>query len=103
MGDMVTLDGKGESCFFEGRVIDLRCNSIEGARVTPRNYAKRRSTSGFSGDFFGSLLRLDARLLDVAIAVRIVRPDVETRQFGLSLPFPWPDLNSKLTLARARH
>ena len=33
MGDMVTLDGKGESCFFEGRVIDLRGNSIEGARI----------------------------------------------------------------------
>ena len=33
MGDMITLDGKGGSCFFEGRVIDLRGNPIEGARL----------------------------------------------------------------------
>ena len=33
MGDTITLDGKGESCLFEGRVIDLHDNPIEGARL----------------------------------------------------------------------
>lgn len=33
MGENITLDGKGESCLFEGRVLDLQGNPIEGARV----------------------------------------------------------------------
>ncbi len=33
MGDVISLDGKGESCLFEGRVIDLEGNPIEGACV----------------------------------------------------------------------
>lgn len=31
MGDNITLDGKGESCLFEGRVLDLEGNPVEGA------------------------------------------------------------------------
>ena len=33
MGDIISLDGKGESCLYEGRVIDLHGNPIEGAMV----------------------------------------------------------------------
>ncbi len=33
MGDCISLDGKGESCLFEGRVIDLHGNAIQGACV----------------------------------------------------------------------
>jgi hydroxyquinol 1,2-dioxygenase len=33
MGANITLDGKGESCLFEGRVLDLEGNPIEGTRV----------------------------------------------------------------------
>lgn len=33
MGANISLDGKGESCLFEGRVVDLDGNPIEGARV----------------------------------------------------------------------
>ena len=33
MGDTICLDGKGESCLFEGKVIDLHGNPIKGARV----------------------------------------------------------------------
>lgn len=33
MGDCISLDGKGESCLFEGRVIDLDGNPIEGACI----------------------------------------------------------------------
>jgi catechol 1,2-dioxygenase len=33
MGAQVTLDGKGESCLFEGRVIDVHGNPVEGARL----------------------------------------------------------------------
>lgn len=33
MGDNISLDGKGESCLFEGKVIDLHGNPIEGACV----------------------------------------------------------------------
>lgn len=33
MGDTISLDGKGESCLFEGRVLDLDGNPIEGAVV----------------------------------------------------------------------
>ena len=33
MGDRISLDGKGESCLFEGRVLDLDGNPIEGAVV----------------------------------------------------------------------
>jgi len=33
MGDTITLDGKGESCLFEGRVIDLEGKPIEGAKI----------------------------------------------------------------------
>lgn len=33
MGDKISLDGKGESCLFEGRVVDLDGNPIEGATV----------------------------------------------------------------------
>ncbi len=33
MGDTISLDGKGESCTFEGRVLDLDGNPIEGAII----------------------------------------------------------------------
>ncbi len=33
MGDTISLDGKGESCLFTGRVIDLDGNPVEGAVV----------------------------------------------------------------------
>ena len=33
MGDNISLDGVGESCVFEGRVIDLQGKPIEGARI----------------------------------------------------------------------
>lgn len=33
MGDTISLDGKGESCLFEGRVVDLEGRPIEGACV----------------------------------------------------------------------
>lgn len=33
MGDNISLDGKGESCLFEGRVTDLEGNPVEGACV----------------------------------------------------------------------
>jgi hydroxyquinol 1,2-dioxygenase len=33
MGDTICLDGKGESCLFEGKVIDLHGNPIAGACV----------------------------------------------------------------------
>ncbi|WP_438392816.1 hypothetical protein [Caballeronia sp. DA-9] len=33
MGSRISFDGKGESCLFEGRVIDLRGNAIAGARL----------------------------------------------------------------------
>ena len=33
MGDNISLDGKGESCLFEGRVLDLEGNPIAGAMV----------------------------------------------------------------------
>lgn len=33
MGDNISLDGKGESCLYEGRVIDSDGNPIEGATV----------------------------------------------------------------------
>ena len=33
MGDTISLDGKGESCIYEGRVIDLDGNPIAGARI----------------------------------------------------------------------
>lgn len=33
MGEDICLDGKGETCLFEGRVIDLHGSPIEGARV----------------------------------------------------------------------
>lgn len=33
MGDSISLDGKGESCLFRGRVIDLGSSPIEGAVV----------------------------------------------------------------------
>lgn len=33
MGDTISLDGKGESCLYEGRVIDLHGDPIEGARI----------------------------------------------------------------------
>mgnify|MGYP001030261692 CR=1 FL=1 len=33
MGDNISLDGKGESCLFEGRVLDLDGNPIAGATV----------------------------------------------------------------------
>ena len=32
-GDTISLDGKGEPCLFEGKVIDLHGNAIEGACV----------------------------------------------------------------------
>lgn len=33
MGDNISLDGKGESCTFEGRVLTLDGDPIEGARI----------------------------------------------------------------------
>ncbi len=33
MGEVISLDGKGESCLFEGRVIDLHGEPIEGATI----------------------------------------------------------------------
>lgn len=33
MGDTISLDGKGETCLFEGRVLDLDGNPIDGARI----------------------------------------------------------------------
>lgn len=33
MGSNISLDGKGESCLFEGRVLDLEGNPIAGARI----------------------------------------------------------------------
>lgn len=33
MGDNISLDGKGESCLFEGQVLDLDGNPVEGATV----------------------------------------------------------------------
>jgi len=33
MGETISLDGKGESCLFEGRVIDIHGEPIEGACV----------------------------------------------------------------------
>jgi len=33
MGGCISLDGKGESCHFLGRVLDLAGNPIEGARI----------------------------------------------------------------------
>ena len=33
MGDTISLDGKGESCLFEGRVLDLAGTPVEGAIV----------------------------------------------------------------------
>lgn len=33
MGDCISLDGKGEPCLFEGTVIDLHGNAIQGACV----------------------------------------------------------------------
>lgn len=33
MGDNISLDGKGEPCLFEGKVLDLRGTPIEGACV----------------------------------------------------------------------
>jgi hydroxyquinol 1,2-dioxygenase len=33
MGEVICLDGKGESCLYEGRVLDLDGNPIEGARL----------------------------------------------------------------------
>ena len=33
MGTDISLDGKGESCLFTGRVLDVHGNPIEGARI----------------------------------------------------------------------
>lgn len=33
MGDKISLDGKGDSCLFEGRIVDLDGKPIEGARI----------------------------------------------------------------------
>jgi hydroxyquinol 1,2-dioxygenase len=33
MGDTICLDGKGESCLFIGRVLDLEGKPVEGARI----------------------------------------------------------------------
>lgn len=33
MGDSINLDGKGESCLFEGRVIDIHGEPVEGACI----------------------------------------------------------------------
>ena len=33
MGDTISLDGKGENCLFEGRVLDLKGNPVAGAKL----------------------------------------------------------------------
>ena len=33
MGDNISLDGKGESCLYEGRVVDIYGEPVEGARI----------------------------------------------------------------------
>ncbi len=33
MGDSIVLDGKGETCLYTGRVLDLNGQAIEGARI----------------------------------------------------------------------
>jgi hydroxyquinol 1,2-dioxygenase len=33
MGDCISLDGNGESCLFDGRVIDIHGEPVEGARI----------------------------------------------------------------------
>jgi len=33
MGANISLDGKGESCLYEGRVLDLDGNPVEGAQI----------------------------------------------------------------------
>ncbi|MFH6565642.1 dioxygenase family protein [Pseudomonas kulmbachensis] len=33
MGDAISLDGKGEICLYEGRILDLQGNPIEGAHI----------------------------------------------------------------------
>jgi catechol 1,2-dioxygenase len=33
MGAAISFDGKGQSCLFEGRVVDLRGNPVSGARL----------------------------------------------------------------------
>ncbi|MEQ8306130.1 MAG: intradiol ring-cleavage dioxygenase [Hoeflea sp.] len=33
MGDNISLDGKGESCLFEGRIVDLDGKSVSGAKL----------------------------------------------------------------------
>ncbi len=33
MGDQISFDGKGESCLFEGRVLDLNGNPVAGAKL----------------------------------------------------------------------
>lgn len=33
MSDVISLDGKGESCLFEGRVVDLEGQPVEGAKI----------------------------------------------------------------------
>lgn len=33
MGDNISLDGKGESCLFQGRVLDLNGDPVAGARI----------------------------------------------------------------------
>ncbi|KGF69499.1 6-chlorohydroxyquinol-1,2-dioxygenase [Hoeflea sp. BAL378] len=33
MGEMISLDGKGESCLFEGRVLDLDGKPVKGAKL----------------------------------------------------------------------
>jgi hydroxyquinol 1,2-dioxygenase len=33
MGENISLDGKGDRCLFEGRVVDMDHNPIEGARI----------------------------------------------------------------------
>lgn len=33
MGDNINLDGNGETCLYEGRVLDIEGNPVEGARI----------------------------------------------------------------------
>ncbi|WP_138471137.1 dioxygenase [Poseidonocella sp. HB161398] len=33
MGDCISLDGKGERCLYDGRVIDIHGNPVQGARI----------------------------------------------------------------------
>lgn len=33
MGDVISLDGKGEPCLFEGSVVDMQGNPIQGAKI----------------------------------------------------------------------